>query len=148
MLARRSHAELREAALQRDRPSPRPTPPGGQTTRLNIALSGLLSRFAEEIASVRGLDPACGSGNFLGDSMQRLPNSELDVITFASEMRMPTFFPQVGPEQVHGISYFRRSATNGLLICLLPLLSRLGSQPQRHVGRLHRLPHHPHQLGV
>jgi hypothetical protein len=32
----------------------RPTPPGGQATRLNNALSGLLSRFAEEIASVRG----------------------------------------------------------------------------------------------
>ena len=40
--------------LQRDRPSPRPTPPGGLATRLNNALSGLLSRFAEEIASVRG----------------------------------------------------------------------------------------------
>ena len=59
--------------------------------------------------------------------MQRLPNSELDVITFASEMRMPTFFPQVGPEQVHGISYIRRSATNGLLICPLALWSRLGA---------------------
>ena len=32
----------------------RPTPPGGQATRLNYALSGLLSRFAEEIAGVRG----------------------------------------------------------------------------------------------
>ena len=86
---------------------------------MNNALSGLLSRFAEETASIRVRDPACGSGNILSVSMQRLPNSELDVITFASEMRMPTFFPKVGPEQVHGISYFRRSATNGLLICLL-----------------------------
>jgi hypothetical protein len=30
-----------------------PTPPGGQASRLNNTLSGLLSRFAEEIASVR-----------------------------------------------------------------------------------------------
>jgi hypothetical protein len=59
--------------------------------------------------------------------MQRVPNSELDVITLASEMRMPTFFPKVGPEQVHGISYIRCSATNGLLICPLALWSRLGA---------------------
>ena len=58
--------------------------------------------------------------------MQRVPNSELVVITFASEMRMPTFFPKVGPEQVHGISYFRRSATNGLLIC--PLLESVSGR--------------------
>jgi hypothetical protein len=30
-----------------------PTLPGGQASRLNNTLSGLLSRFAEEIASVR-----------------------------------------------------------------------------------------------
>jgi hypothetical protein len=105
----------------------RDPPPGGQATRLNNALSGLLSRFAEEIGSIRIRDPACGFGNFLSVSMQRVPNSELDVITFATEMRMPTFFPKVGPEQVHGISYIRCSATNGLLICPLALWSRLGA---------------------
>ena len=88
---------------QRDRTSPRPTPPGGQATRLNNALSALLSRFAEQIASIRVLDPACGSGNFLSISMQRLPNSEREVITFAAEVRLPNFFPTVGPEQTHGI---------------------------------------------
>jgi type II restriction/modification system DNA methylase subunit YeeA len=35
--------------------------------------------------------------------MQRLPNSEREAITFAAEVGLPTFFPRVGPEQVHGI---------------------------------------------
>jgi len=45
---------------------------GSQATKLDNALSGLLSHFAEEIASVRVLDPACGSGNFPSVSMQQL----------------------------------------------------------------------------
>jgi hypothetical protein len=76
---------------------------GGQATRLDNALSGLLSRPAEQIASVWILDSACGSGNFLSVSMQQRPNSEREVITFASELGMPTFFPRVEPEQTHGI---------------------------------------------
>jgi hypothetical protein len=76
---------------------------GGQATRLNNDLSGLLARFAEEIASVRVLDPACGSGNFLSVSMQRLPNSEREVITFAAQVGLLNVFPKVGPEQTHGM---------------------------------------------
>jgi hypothetical protein len=47
-----------------------------------------------------GLDPACGSGNLLSVSMQQLINSKREVITFAAEVGLPTFFPKVGPEQV------------------------------------------------
>ena|ERR687898_3145076 len=47
-----------------------------------------------------GLDSACGPGNFLSVSMQQLLNSEREVITFAAEVGLPTFFPKVGPEQV------------------------------------------------
>src|ERR671910_3472836 len=46
------------------------------------------------------LDPAFGSGNFLNVSMQRLLNSEREVITFAVEVGLSTFYPKVGPEQV------------------------------------------------
>ena len=74
---------------------------GGQATRLNNALSGLLSRFAEEIASVRVLDTACGSGNFLSVYMQQLLDSERVVITFAAEVGLPTFFPKVGRSGYH-----------------------------------------------
>jgi hypothetical protein len=48
---------------------------GGRARRINNDLSSLLSRFAEEIASVRVLDPACGSGNFLSVSVHNLLNS-------------------------------------------------------------------------
>src|SRR5919112_1589419 len=98
---RRRWAEVREQAEKlterRDAAS------GGQATRLNNALSDFLSRFAEEIVSVRVLDPACGSGNFLSVSLQQRLNSEREVTTFAAEVGLPTFFPRVGPEQVHGI---------------------------------------------
>jgi hypothetical protein len=76
---------------------------GGQATKLDNVLSGLLSRSDEEIASVRVLGPAFGSGNFLSASIQRLLNSEREVITFAAEVGLPTSFPKVGPEQVLGI---------------------------------------------
>jgi hypothetical protein len=70
---RRKWAEVREQAEKlaerRDAAS------GGRATRINNDLSRLLCRFAEEIASVRVLDPACGSGNYLSASMQNLLNS-------------------------------------------------------------------------
>jgi hypothetical protein len=46
------------------------------------------------------LDPAYGSGNFLSVSMQQLLNSEREVMTFAAEAGLATFFPKVGSEQV------------------------------------------------
>jgi hypothetical protein len=49
------------------------------------------------------LDPARGSGNFLGVSMQRLLNSVKEVIAFARDVGLSGFFPSVGPEQVHGV---------------------------------------------
>jgi hypothetical protein len=66
-------AEVRELAEKLV--EKRVTASGGPATRINNDLSRLLSRFAEQIASVRVLDPACGSGNFLGVSMHNLLNS-------------------------------------------------------------------------
>jgi type II restriction/modification system DNA methylase subunit YeeA len=76
---------------------------GGQRTQRNNELARLLSGLAEEIAAVRVLDPACGSGNFLYVALKELLDLEKEVITFAGEVGLPTFFPSVGPEQVHGI---------------------------------------------
>jgi hypothetical protein len=36
----------------------------------------------------------------------------------------------------------------GLLACPLVLRKRIRAQPQRHMGRLHRLPYHPYKLVV
>jgi hypothetical protein len=98
---RRKWAEVREQAeklVER-----RDTASGGRATRINNDLSRLLSRFAEEIAGVRVLDPACGSGNFLSVSMQSLLNLVKEGIAFARDVGLFGFFPSVGPEQVHGI---------------------------------------------
>lgn len=98
---RRRWAEVRDEAgklaERRDAAS------GNRATRMNDDLGGLLSGFAEEIASVRVLDPACGSGNFLSVSLQQLLDLEKEVIAFAGGLGLSTFFPRVGPEQVHGI---------------------------------------------
>ena len=89
--------QIRDLAGRRDAAA------GGQRTKLNNDLSRLLSDFAEEIASVQVLDPACGSGNFLYVALKQLLDLEKEVITFARDMGLPSFFPRVGPEQVHGI---------------------------------------------
>lgn len=76
---------------------------GAVRTRHQQALTRLLTGFAAEIASVRVLDPACGSGNFLYVSLKQLLDLEKEVITFAASNGLSAFFPQVGPHQLHGI---------------------------------------------
>jgi hypothetical protein len=63
-----------------------------------------LRGFIERLASVRILDPACGSGNFLFVAIQQLLDLEKEVLTFAArpEIAIP-LVPQVRPTQLHGI---------------------------------------------
>ena len=63
----------------------------------------LITTFAGEIAQVRVLDPACGSGNFLYVALKQLLDLEKEVITFAGNLGLTRPFPQVGPEQLRGI---------------------------------------------
>lgn len=84
-------AEKREAAS------------GAQKTRHSAALGRLLQGFSEELAAVRVLDPACGSGNFLYVALRALLDLEKDVITHALSLDAGGFFPRVGPEQMRGI---------------------------------------------
>jgi type II restriction/modification system DNA methylase subunit YeeA len=69
----------------------------------NRELLALLRGFAEEIAAVRVLDPACGSGNFLYVALKQLLDLEKEVIVFAAEVAHQRFQPGVGPEQLYGI---------------------------------------------
>ena len=62
-----------------------------------------LSAFAQRLRRVRVLDPACGSGNFLYVSLKQLLDLEKKVSTFAGEIGLTGFFPEVSPEQLHGI---------------------------------------------
>jgi type II restriction/modification system DNA methylase subunit YeeA len=62
----------------------------------------LLREFLGRPQAVTVLDPACGSGNFLYVTLQKLKDLEKDVIVFAASHQFG-FFPGVGPWQLHGI---------------------------------------------
>ncbi len=60
--------------------------------------------FLARLRSVRVLDPACGSGNFLFVALRKLKDLEYDAIGWGSQrFSIPMEFPQVGPEAVLGI---------------------------------------------
>jgi hypothetical protein len=58
--------------------------------------------FAERLAHVTVLDPACGSGNFLFVALHMLLDLEKEVIAYCSS-RGVSLLPQVNPTQLRGI---------------------------------------------
>ena len=68
-----------------------------------LAANLLLKRFWERLSQVRVLDPACGSGNFLYVTLQKLKDLEKEVILYAMDKGFPGLLPQVGPWQLYGI---------------------------------------------
>jgi hypothetical protein len=66
-------------------------------------LQKLLRQFQAEIAAVRVLDPACGSGNFLYVALKRLLDLEKEVLTFMATNRLTMAIPEVAPEQLFGL---------------------------------------------
>lgn len=102
---RRRWAEVRTEAegliSRRDATSDR-----GQRTRLNNEIQALLTAFMRELASIRVLDPACGSGNFLYVSLKALLDLWKEVWVFMGEvgitmMALEDVTPS--PAQLHGI---------------------------------------------
>jgi len=77
--------------------------PAPRRKRLTEQLQNLLRGFADEIAAVRVLDPACGSGNFLYLALHRLLDLQKEVIQLAVELGGMGFFPTVTPGQLHGL---------------------------------------------
>ncbi len=63
----------------------------------------LLTDFAAEIAAVRVLDPACGSGNFLYVALRQLLDLQKQVIAYAARRGLPEIPLTVSPEQLLGI---------------------------------------------
>ena len=90
-------ARARDLAAHRDRAK------ANQRARLQNQLNSLLRGFADEVAAIQVLDPACGSGNFLYVALRRLLDLQKDVFTFAGEIGADPFFPSVTPAQLHGI---------------------------------------------
>lgn len=61
-------------------------------------------RFLERLGRVTVLDPACGSGNFLYVTLQKLKNLEKEVALYGGERGLASdFLPRVAPWQMHGI---------------------------------------------
>ncbi|MBP7962519.1 MAG: class I SAM-dependent DNA methyltransferase [Caldilineaceae bacterium] len=79
----------------------------GQRTTLNGELAGLLQDFAQRLAGVRVLDPACGSANFLYVSLRLLLDLWKEVAVLTSQLGLSMLSPLPGfapsPLQLYGI---------------------------------------------
>jgi type II restriction/modification system DNA methylase subunit YeeA len=66
--------------------------------------TAVFNAFLDRLRSVRVLDPACGSGNFLYIALQLLKDLEREAILWISGVtQAPMQFPEVGPQAVLGI---------------------------------------------
>lgn len=72
-------------------------------TRHQKEIAYILTNFADEIAHVQILDPACGSGNFLYVALKQLLDLEKEVVNLASILGLTRFFPSVSPAQLYGM---------------------------------------------
>jgi len=75
----------------------------GARTKAKKALGKLLKDFIAELRSIRVLDPACGSGNFLYLALKRLLDLEKEVSIFAAENGLSGLLPVTDPSQLYGI---------------------------------------------
>ena len=77
---------------------------GKQHTNLRAQLSECILDWMEELANIKVLDPACGSGNFLYLALRRMLDLWHEARVFAAEHGLPTFIEkQVHPKQLFGI---------------------------------------------
>ena len=101
-----------------------------------------LTAFLERLQTLKVLDPACGSGNFLYVAMQQLKELEKEVVSFAWSIGVPGF-ALVGPRQFYGlevnvfahelasivvwIGYLQWNHLNGISNARIPILERLNN---------------------
>lgn len=64
---------------------------------------GQIDAFLTRLRTVRVLDPACGSGNFLYVTLRMLKDLEYEVLVFSRRFDLPTITLDVGPHQLFGI---------------------------------------------
>ena len=64
----------------------------------------ILAAWIDELTSIRVLDPACGSGNFLYLALRRMLDLWLEAQRFAAEQNISIVLPKmVSPAQLYGI---------------------------------------------
>jgi type II restriction/modification system DNA methylase subunit YeeA len=66
-------------------------------------IRSLLTSFRDRLASMRVLDPACGSGNFLYVSLSLLKALEKELLAFAAIHGLTDLQPRVHPRQLFGL---------------------------------------------
>jgi len=103
---RREWAEVKAAALgvlaPLDRKSAKgPTPQAAKKVREKA--STVVGAFLLKLHSLTVLDPACGSGNFLYVTLQKLKDLEKEVGLWAMNQGLGLFLPLVHPRQLYGI---------------------------------------------
>jgi type II restriction/modification system DNA methylase subunit YeeA len=99
---RRRWEEVREEADRRKAAWDAATTPQTRANR-RAAFAGTLAGFGEELAAIRVLDPACGSGNFLYVALAKLLDLEKAVAVYGATNGLPMGLPQVGPRQLAGL---------------------------------------------
>jgi len=67
------------------------------------AFAAHLGAFQDELAAVRILDPACGSGNFLYIALEHLLNLQKEVLTYGATNGLPLGLPTIRTTQVMGL---------------------------------------------
>ena len=72
-------------------------------TALRTTARERLDAFRQRLSSVRVLDPACGSGNFLYIALRSLLDLEREVIDFAAVQGWHGLTPTVQPDQMLGL---------------------------------------------
>ncbi|MBC8876522.1 MAG: class I SAM-dependent DNA methyltransferase [Planctomycetes bacterium] len=103
-------------------------------TKRRKQLDRKLRDFVEELAHVRILDPACGSGNFLYVAVNLLLDLEKQVITHGAT-RGVSLLPQVRPTQLAGIEvnpYAQELAQVVIWIGYLQWMHHNGFNPPRN----------------
>ena len=80
-----------------------PDPLNALATALRTRAREELEAFRERLASVRVLDPACGSGNFLYIALRSLLDLERELIDFAAVQGWRALTPTVQPDQMLGL---------------------------------------------
>ncbi len=107
---------------------------GSAVDNARAAFANALFAFQEELASVRILDPACGSGNFLYVALAGLKDLEKEVVTYGADNGLPAMFPRVGPSQLSGLEineYARELAQVVVWIGYLQWMTANGFQVNR-----------------
>ena len=75
----------------------------GTRAKLRAQLEAKLLGWMDELAAVRILDPACGSGNFLYVALKLLLDLWNEARVFSIDHHLPHFDCKVGPQQLYGI---------------------------------------------